>query len=85
MSDERRRTGRFSVNLLDGPSREVPAQGHRGDEGFHGAGGVRLHSGQDVLVALDGERVAGGRAFGHDVDGHTGGDEQGAVGVAQFG
>jgi hypothetical protein len=47
-------------------------------------GGGGLHAGQDVLVGLDGEGRAGvTEPFADDLDRYAGGDEQGAVGVAQ--
>ena len=50
---------------------------------MEGAGGVGLHAGQDVLVGVDGERWVGvTESLGHDLHRYTGGDEQGAVGVA---
>ena len=54
------------------------------DECCDGAGGVGLHAGEHVLVGLDGEHGAGvSEPFGHDLGGDSGGDEQGAVGVAE--
>jgi len=55
-----------------------------GEERGEAVGGVGSRAGQDVLVGGHGEAVVGvTEAFGDDLDGDAGGDEQGGVGVAQ--
>jgi hypothetical protein len=52
------------------------------DELFEGTCGFRLHAGEHVLVGIDGERgVSVTEPLGHHLDGHSGFDQQCAVGV----